>query len=278
MTDTPTLQEVWGQYRLFKEKLWAHSTLRAVITIEKRIFLCPNSLEKARETRDFLIDNYSLDSARRTLKHISACIEWGKREGLVKNNPYHPFLGDFRKKRKQVDIFSLAEKDIVVEAYKGFHYYDFVRFLFKTGCRPSEAIGLLWTDIDPSMSEITFHSPVVDGVRKEGLKVEDLRRFPVNGSLKALLASLKRKEGPVFCSPKGSIIHLSNFNRRSWGPTLATLPIRYRRPYAARGFFITECLRLNIPVAVIARWVGNSPTTIYSHYAGLLDDYEVPDF
>jgi len=46
-----------------------------------------------------------------------------------------------------------------------------------TGCRPSEAIGLTWGDIQ--REHIKLWSPVVEGDRMDSLKNGDIRFFPL---------------------------------------------------------------------------------------------------
>ena len=54
----------------------------------------------------------------------------------------------------------------MIEAFKThpkyFCYAPFVEFLFLTGRRTSEAIGLMWKHINPDCSKITFSEAVVE--------------------------------------------------------------------------------------------------------------------
>ena len=278
-----TLQELYQQYFDFKEKIWQNSTCRTALVVKRRIDECPECLDNFREIRDYLINNYPRDAAKRTLKAISAANDWAIREGILDENRFKPLIGDFRRKRRKrrkINPFSLPEKRIVMNGFVGNHYWDLINFLFKTGCRPSEAYGLCWSDINLDLLEIFFHSPIVEGVRQDELKTEEFRKFPINSALKDFLLQLKKKASSetVFTSPDGCQINHSNFSRRAWKPVMKNLPIKYRRPYGMRQFFITQCLYKLIPVPVIAEWVGNSPAVIFEHYAGFLPDYEVPDF
>jgi integrase len=67
-----------------------------------------------------------------------------------------------------------------------------IKFLFFTGCRPSEALGLPWENI--GQSTILFDRAVVYDdkglVLKKGLKTQKNRRFPVNAQLQDLIETL----------------------------------------------------------------------------------------
>ncbi len=70
----------------------------------------------------------------------------------------------------KIDPFNQAEIAAIVqgfEADKYFnHYTPFVKFLFMTGCRTSEAVGLQWKHVSGDLTTIHFEEAVVDGHRK----------------------------------------------------------------------------------------------------------------
>ncbi len=65
-----------------------------------------------------------------------------------------------------------------------------MRFLFFTGARPSEVIGLQWKHIPESV--IRFRQAVVISkkglVLKDGLKTQRKRDFPITPEVKAILS------------------------------------------------------------------------------------------
>ena len=174
--------------------------------------------------------------------------------------------------------FTPQEKQIVLATFdvRHPHYSPYVRFLFLTGCRTSEANGLKWKDIGPDA--ITFQEARVEGRQQSGLKTQARRQFPINDQLRTLLDSLGLGEPAdfVFMTERGCPVDAHNFLNKIWKPTIATLEIPYRPQYATRHTFITECLTAGVPVATIAAWVGNSPRTIYQNYAGSIP-MPVPD-
>jgi integrase len=145
------------------------------------------------------------------------------------------------------------------------YYLPLITFLFRTGCRPSEAIALQWKHISRDFRLIAFEQAVLvsEGglmVRK-GLKTQELRKFPANAQLQELLKSIQLKihepESLIFPSPEGKFIDFHNFRNRAWMTILAGLPeIRYRKPYQTRHTFITLALENGLDAKDVARLVG----------------------
>ena len=186
--------------------------------------------------------------------------------------------------KSKINPFTKHERDIIIAAFEQEcpHYAPFTKFLFWTGCRPSEAIGLQWKHIAPDLSEITFSEAVVEKNRKD-TKTHTIRKFPVNDKLKSTLADLRLScgtrnlEALVFTSVEGFPVDGHNFLNREWSETLSKNAIAYRVVYNCRHTFITLCLEAGIPVVQVAQWVGNSPQTIWKHYAGLVSTHIVPE-
>lgn len=143
-------------------------------------------------------------------------------------------------------------------------------FLFLTGCRISEAIGLRWGDIQ--RDSIKLWSPVVEGDRMESLKTGDLRFFPINSQLQSLTTRIGRggDEDSVFLSEDGAIVNAGNFLKRHWKPALEGLNIRYRKAQNTRHTFATLCLIKGISPALVAQWIGDSIATLMKYYAGFI--------
>jgi integrase len=112
---------------------------------------------------------------------IRACCNWAVEEGLIEANP---FLGMKIRVPKglsedeDINPFTKAERDLLIATFAEDRYYshytNYVRFLFFTGARPSEVIGLQWKHVTKSV--IKFRPAVVvseDGLTlKEGLKTQ----------------------------------------------------------------------------------------------------------
>ena len=161
-----------------------------------------------------------------------------------------------------------------------------VKFLFSTGCRPSEAIALQWKHVSSDFRLINFEQAVTISTKglalKSGLKSQEKRRFPCNAPLQAFLQSIKpddaKPDDLLFPSPEGKYIDFHNFRNRAWKTVLTRLEIPYRKPYQTRHTFITLALDNGLDAKDVARLVGNSPEIIYRHYAGNKQELFVPEF
>ena len=283
----PTIQELWQQYFWFKSKMWAPSTIRGNGRWTNHIDDCPyQQLSQSKLIRDYFFDKLTLNGCKRILRELSACCEWAIDEELIKANPFSRFPSRIRvSKELDINPFSKTEKDLIIAAFQAHsahkRYLPFLLFLFKTGCRPSEAVGLRWKSIDLEIQNIRFCEAVVERKRKPSTKTYKSRLFPVNDSLRELLVSIKPSpidlNLPVFRLPGGQLIDIGNFLRRAWKPILEDLGIAYRKPYNTRHTFITWCLKEGVPVTTIAQWVGSSPKIIWQHYAGLIEGFVPPE-
>lgn len=281
------LNELWEKYTDYKQKHLAHSTIdREFKRVASHLSKLPSdNLKSARKIRRHLIEDLSAATAKRVLMYVSACCQWGVEEDLIKFNPFKELPKIKAPKAKGIDPFTKAERDQIIAAFENNRYYKhytgFVKFLFLTGCRPSEAIGLQWKHISSDLDLITFSEALV-GKHRGKTKTKRIRHFPVNNQLKSFLLTIKppnpQQEALVFPSPKNLAINPQNFSRKAWKSILDSLPIRYRSPYNTRHTFISLCLEEGIKINQIAIWAGNSPETIWKHYAGLISEQEVPEF
>lgn len=306
----PNLSELWEKYTEFKRGGLSPSTLAKDY---KRVDRCINlhlpskSVDDAIEIRDWLVANKPANSAKRMLTELSACCKWSVKSKLITENPFAEMAGDVRVPKGQsedtdIDLFSLEERDKIIETFKNDRYYKhyaaFIEFLFMTGCRPSEAVGLQWRHIANDFKTVRFEQAVVvseDGlVCKQGLKTQRRRQFPVNPKLAALLQSIKPEgatdDMKVFPAPKGGWIHADNLTNRGWRAVLEKLDskMEYRKLYQTRHTFITAALEtpITMPDGTIkmldakdvAKLVGTSAKMIYEHYAGAMKKLFVPEF
>ena len=121
----------------------------------------------------------------------------------------------------------------------------YVKFLFFTGTRPSEVIGLQWKYVGDNV--IKFRQSVVVSenglVLKGGLKTQRKRDFPITAEVRAILNDIKPEtlnpEAFVFRSPKGRFIDQHNFSSRAWQTILEKCNIAYRKSYQCRHTFIS---------------------------------------
>ncbi len=277
----PKLDELWHKYSEFKKPQVSPSTYAKDFTKHRNHIakLPTRSLNEASAIRDWLLSNLTPNAAKRCLTQIKACCNWARSEGLIETNPFGLMKIQLPKgSREEQDInpFTKEERDLIIKTFANDRYYShytsYVRFLFFTGCRPSEAIALKWKHITKSV--IQFRQSAViseDGlVVKEGLKTQKKRDLPltpeVNVILKDIYPEKVNPESFIFVSPRGKLIDHHNFSSRAWKSILSKCDIPYRKSYQTRHTFISLCVEANINSTAIGRWTGTSAKMIDNHY------------
>ena len=301
------LLTLWTQFVEFKRPQCSPNTMRQTYgPYTNHVKRFPTyELAKANEIRDYILLNLPLDAGKRLITRLAACCEWAVDSKHIDDNPFQGMASKIKmpkatakKGLNDINPFSLSERDAIIKAIetdqfcpaassrKHSYYGPLVKFLFATGCRPSEAVALTWQNVASDCKQVTFAQALINtDSGKEirlGLKTQEQRSFPCNRSLKKLLKMLKSQESLskalVFPSPAGKMIDTNNFRNRIWKRVLDGLGIEYRKLYQTRHTFITHALEAGMDAKDVARLVGNSPEIIYRHYAGKKRKLEVPEF
>jgi integrase len=285
-----TLPQLWARYVEYKIPNASPKTINGTYEpVTAHLKRCPtDGLEDALKFRMELLQATTQSQARRTLMQLSAACKWGVKHGLIPSNPLEGMYKELEPTRPVPAMaFTVEERDRIIKAFENDsrsgmnyrHYASLVKFLFWTGCRPCEAIGLRWGSITPDCSKIHFHESIVEVsgklVRREETKTGVKRWFSCTSKLQALLQSIRPKEfnseSLVFPSPKGSAISVSNFSDRAWNRILNGLELAAKdgikmTPYNCRDTFITLQAIQGKSSTTIARWVGNSSKVIEEKY------------
>lgn len=260
-------------------------------------------INRASEIRDFAVKTFPLDSCKRFIVRLSACCNWGIKSGLISDNPFKNMASDIKPLKSQnseneINPFTAQERDLILEALqsnqfcpnksncKHSYYFTFVKFLFSTGCRPSEAIALQWKHISNDFRVISFEQAVIEtpggNLLREGLKTQEKRKFPCNASLQYFLQSIKpenaKPDDLIFPGIKQGYLDFDSFRKNVWKRILTNLEFEYKKIYQTRHTFITLPLENGLDAKDVARLIGNSPEVIYRYYAGNKRELFVPEF
>ncbi len=293
-TVNPSLIELWEMYSEYRKPQVAVTTYRKsyVSRYAHHISRLPShKLEDAVRIREHLLKHYSSCTARQMLVQLNAACSWAVKSEIVSSNPFVGMAQEIKVvSHGDIDPFTAQERNTIIKAYEVHpvykHYHSFVCFLFLTGCRTGEAVGLKWKHISNDYSTITFSETYSSRYKlSKETKTGKTRKFPANAALKKLLSSMPRgdKEEHLFKSKTGKPIHNEKFNEKGgWrrileGLIAANSMERYRSPYNTRHTFITLALEAGVTIPQVAKLVGNTPQVILKHYAGSNID-EVPVF
>ena len=224
------LADLWERFTAHKKTQIAPTTLIVTYAhIKAHIERLPKKrLSDAANIKEHLLSTLKPYHCKHVLMMLSACCTWAVKAKLISENPFAGMAKEIRvpkDSRTHIDPFSAEERDTILAAIdshpKYAHYAPFVRFLFFTGCRTSEAIGLKWKHIDAR--RILFCDTLTLACGKhiaKGTKTGEAREFPINAQLKALLSSIKRQDAKpdefVFTVKKGRPIHALTFFNCVW--------------------------------------------------------------
>lgn len=276
---------LWNEYLEYKKPIIKLSTLdyyqRA---IGSKMALIPYAIDRALDVRNWLLKHTTQAQASRCLLHLSSAVDWGIRHNKIflDKNPYVGMGKEIKPRTRPpaADAFAPEIKEQILNSFLTSehyeHYYPLVYFLFLTGCRPSEAIGLRFGDVAVDFSAVHFTGSIVrvkwKAVRMDRSKTNRVRSFPVNSELKDLLEACAKKgtdlDQLVFPSIGDPLIpiHYENFYNRAWKKIVTPIVKRRTTPYSCRDTFITDQIAAGFPISVIAKWVDNSPRMISDRY------------
>lgn len=226
-----------------------------------------------------------------SLSYLISCLNWAISEKLVSSNPFSRLK---RRKvvKQQIKPFNHEEVKAIVNAfrsnqfcpkssaYKHSFYADYVEFLFLTGVRPSEAIGLQAKDVDFNRKEIVICSVLARGDKGQTASRHRVRKETKTGSIRYLSMTDRlfemleircrnlKSDDLVFTSPNQNAIDDNNFTSRQWKVVLAGLNIEYRKPYTTRHTLASMALESNMPITHVAYLLGHSDTNMVSKTYG----------
>src|SRR4028119_848451 len=121
----------------------------------------------ASETSWLLSLEIAPSTFNKKLGYLRACGDWAKSEGLLGNNPWLKV----KPRKSSKEIIKPFSQDEATRIMAGFEksypaWVSFAKFLFLSGCRMSEVIGLRWGHIDFERQEICICESLAQ--RKDG--------------------------------------------------------------------------------------------------------------
>lgn len=165
-------------------------------------------------------------------------------------------------------------------------YYPFVKFIFSTGVRNAEAIGLLVKKVNFKKKYVTIDLAFAKTRKGSHVKARVLkatkncnsRNLPLTPELVKLLKPLCENKSPgefVFVNSRGNAIDDRMFQKRIFKPVLRKLGIEERDLYAIRHTFGTVAMEQHINPLDAAYLMGHTTTrTMIENYLHLR---RVPD-
>jgi integrase len=237
---------------------------------------------------------YTGNRAKSLLKSILALAE----EDFGIRAPSMPTGLPRARHKKKKAILTPEQIAVVVEAARkdldnGIYY----AFPFLAGTRPSEQLGLLWSEVDFDRNVIHIRRiQERDGSLTEMTKTEaGTRDVPMSATLREMLLEWRvrcpRLAGElhrVFPGPGrpqewpkprvggGGPLIYQNFRQRHWAPTFKAIGVPYVTPHSARHSFISMLQAQGIEIGLVAQIAGHAnPTVTLGHYTQAVRDGSV---
>ncbi|MGW4086918.1 tyrosine-type recombinase/integrase [Streptomyces sp. NPDC004822] len=253
------------------------------------------------------------DTYKRRRRALNAALEHAVATGALPDNPLRRTrrkrVGSNDTVDPRVLVNALQVRQLLTsvsyvgswDRCRGRRLVAFYAVLYYAGLRPAEAVGLRLSDCrlpEKGWGTLTlWETRPVSGKQwtdsgerhdRRGLKAREAstdRPVPIPPVLVAILrAHLNEfgtaKEGRVFGNERGGVVGSSTYWRvweeaREYAlPPERTASPLAGRPYDLRHACITRWLNAGVPIAEVARRVGNSPEVIHRRYHGCIDGHE----
>lgn len=179
-------------------------------------------------------------------------------------------------------VLQAADKPLPGDTVVDDTFSTLVHFLAGTGCRISEALGLVWADVALDSQAVHFRKALarvrkLGSVRAEPKTKSAVRTVPINSDLAARLKALRTQDGAiahatahVFSAGGGAPLHASNVLRRRWHPLLESVKLERCGFHRLRHTYASLMLQAGLDINTTSRLLGHASPAItlgvYSHF------------
>lgn len=212
------------------------------------------------------------------LSIISSVFSLAVSDDIIPKNPCDNIeMAEWQKKKP--DPFTMDEAMAILRHMEKEYpeqVANYYQFMFFSGLRTGEGIGLSWREVDlKDKSVLIKQAFVVDEM--EDTKTSRERTVHLNTMAMAALTRQKpwtfiendTNAGRVFLDPGTGKpwAYEQNARKRYWEPTLKRLGIRYRRPYTTRHTYATVGLMAGANPAYMANQLGHGVDVFFKDYS-----------
>jgi integrase len=220
------------------------------------------------------------------LRMLGNCLDWAIDAGLTQSNPFRKIK---RKKSPRINKTRPLTLEQVRQVLNGFNaiaptYRPFAEFLFSTGVRTSEGVGLQWKRIDLEAGTVTIADTLTQmkyqttKVRKP-TKTSSVTTLPMSTNLRKLLESLPRGEpDDLIFTHNGKPISRQLYHR-AWTKVLVDVGIPHQKPYSSRHTFCSQALDMGLTPSQVAEFLGHSNSSMVErNYGSAINVVPLPNF
>lgn len=235
-----------------------------------------------------IVDECGSYTANRAKSHLKSILALAEEDFGVRAPTMPTGLTRARHKAKKAILTGEHIVQLLAAAKLDPEHGLYYAFAFLAGTRPSEQLGLLWSEVDFDRNLIRIcRIQERDGSLTEMTKTEaGTREIPMSATLREMLMAWRLR-----CPRKGKELHrvfpgpgrlqewpkpriggggpllYQNFRKRYWEPAFKKLDLPYVTPHSARHSFISTLQAEGIEVGLVAKIAGHAnPTVTLGHY------------
>lgn len=246
-------------------------------------------------------ETFTAYTYNRRLAVFKNFFNWLQQNNYIPDNPLTDIRNKKYKKILRKERLSMTSEEVKLfldaiknnkfsksKQYPHSYYHPFFYFMFRTGARNLEAVGLVVKNVNYSRKVIVIDKVLARIGGKpyarhwKATKTDKPRELPLTDDLSALLKPLtdgKKPDDLVFQSFRGNHMNDRRLQHNIFYPVLKKLGIEKRDLYVARHSFGSRTLEQGMTLLQTSELMGNSPGTVLKHYAHLIYKPEkLPEF
>lgn len=225
-------------------------------------------LKKTRKGKGGVDVLLSPNTVNLALSHLGTCLQTAVRAGLILANPARSMKRP-KSVRKKIDPFSPEELAAIIRLCSPIPRCQILAFLAATGARDGEAIALEVGDYDKQARTVAITKGFRNwkhgvGKTKTPASVRTIR-VP-DAAVPAIIASIGKRTSRYLFPSTTSAPKNHNALYWPWRWVCKRLGLRPRNVHQLRHSCISHLLAAGVPIADVARFVGNSPAIIFRTY------------
>lgn len=247
-----------------------------------------------RQWHRVVVEQCGTYTANRAKSHLKSILALAEEDFSIRAPSMPTGLARVRHKAKKAILTPEDIAKLVAAAREDAEQGIYYAFGFLAGTRPSEQLGLLWSEVDFERNVIRIQRiQERDGTLTDMTKTEaGTRAIPMSGALREMLLAwrvrcprLGKELHRVFPGPGrlqewplpriggGGPLLYQNFRKRYWAPAFKRLGLPYVTPHSARHSFISTLQAEGIEVGLVAQIAGHAnPTVTLGHYTQAVRD------
>ena len=266
VTAGKTLADVWAEYYIHewpalsatmkndRDRHWRRHIEPTLGTKRLNAIVRADCVKLHRGIKKPVEANRTIETLRRVFNYAIIDLEWFSGRNPAQNIKKNP-------ERKREDYFTPDEIASILELLPANASGDLIRILIFTGCRPAEAYGMAWLQVDVERRTWTKQA--------DETKQRKVHRVPLNDAAVEVI-SRQPKRGPlVFTRENGEPVKKVD---KTWKNALRDAEVGHHRLYDCRHSLASLLASNGVSLQTVGAVLGHSNPATTARYAHLYDD------